>query len=1335
MLSSLSAKSFAEVTPSFEERTVFVGDLITWILVANFFDPMYSKKTKYDPPQLSNPANADFVTISPSKKQSGASAEYEITASKAGSYLVLLNWVNNQFNFTGQSILSLTVEEPPVTFDDFIHDIVNGSVKIENDQLCITRTDSNTSFGVDINFDPTSNKQFNFSGTVTPADFQNVDIPSGQSVNAAWSTAIGTVGGTPGSTISTYLLQLIERDSSNKLRLNPTSSVGGDYRMQLLCNKDVIFEAPCVEEQDLPFFDPPTNFKMTVGFDEDNNWVVGMSLPDGKQTIWRDSPTNNQFENINKINFILDAPTSTITDFTQLQYRADYTNSYKIYSETLSAIEILNGLRHRTLKDATFYVDPQTNKVVIDAPSAASDNGFKITTGQFTGVQRLLAGYATEFMQPGNSASTSLVGTLNGSKNQTLGTVDTTFSDDNGIIYADLGFNLSPIGATSLQWFVYNGDDQLATGTSITQGPSIQALAFQDVDIQYGCGPWPGENAPNLNGKETLFAGDIFVNIFFSDQPALIKPPGESQAVTGDQVIVKPVGADPSTISSVNRIEWLLNGTGSSSENEGILGVDQHSIQYFTPRLFGTTFGNVNYDIDEKQVQVRDIDEESFSAGISYDINNYSPSVTISYAFDDVEIEEEGDGFQIESQGTFNDVPNTNIGCGYITYSGGDAHLFANFAGNTGNNVQIDSFLNGVHTNTATVPGGTGVSLGIFNSDVELFGTAKYAPDLTSGDCIGFFFGDSATFTATDSTVLVGNEIRVQPSVHSGTINSYSNIDLSVQGDIDRLTILEATDSDAAQAPTITNVSPLTGGSGTQVTITGTNFSTNKLNNCLLIMDEDNNRSVPLDVLAVNETGTELMAELGPVPYDVGSTGTVMVGLGRSTFTTITGVAGVEDETGTWIWEKFPRLNNPDASFGTNFLLVPDIDPNDPNMPPPDPNMPPPDPNECKLFSGGVTNGQLCLTVDCDWPEDAKVKMYGRIRDNSRNKGLDTFSACTVFEGGPFSAFECAQKICDFLQASWLAQANFTINCVATDNGDGTAKITISFPSPCQIDWGNLTICASPSPKTKKTADNKKVGVKVDKDRTSPQDSFSYSGEFTGTLEEFNEADDIEVIICDNDGEVFSETIIISSSDLKGSKYSYKGSKGVAGVSSLSLDFSKGSVSVTVTDDLSGLDAPMSVKIEYGKVIITGAIPSSTFKKPLSVCLQSGVADTLTIDKLKLKENSKKGVSSLSIQGGIAALDTDLDFTTESLTVEWGTTFSEVLNSGLFTSKKTGIFSYRQPKSGGGDISGITIDLNKCSYKLDIKNTSIPLDSTGTVELNLFSDGFESGDTTAWTFE
>ena len=394
--------------------------------------------------------------------------------------------------------------------------------------------------------------------------------------------------------------------------------------------------------------------------------------------------------------------------------------------------------------------------------------------------------------------------------------------------------------------------------------------------------------------------------------------------------------------------------------------------------------------------------------------------------------------------------------------------------------------------------------------------------------------------------------------------------------------------------------------------------------------------------------------------------------------------------------------------------------------------MPPPDPNECKLFSGGVTGGELCIDVDCEWPEDAKVKIFGRIRDNRRNKGLDTFSACTVFEGGPFSAFECAQKICEFLKASWLAQAKFTINCVVTDNGDDTAKITISFPAPCQIDWGNLTICASPSPKTQKNANNKKVSVKVDKDRTDPKDALAYQGTFTGTLDEFTDADDIIVSVCDGDGEVFSETIVIDQDDLNGSKYSYKAAVGVA---ALTLDFDNGDISVSLKDvSLSGLDAPLSVKIEYDNVVLTGAIPASAFKKPLSVCLQTGIEDTLTITKVNFKFNSKKGLSSLAVQGGIAAED-PVDFTLEDVTVVWGDNFQEILIDGSFTSKKPGVFTYKRPKNGPGDITGITIDLNKCTYKLDIKNTDEILDSIGTVEMEIFSDGFESGDTTSWTFD
>ena len=119
---------------------------------------------------------------------------------------------------------------------------------------------------------------------------------------------------------------------------------------------------------------------------------------------------------------------------------------------------------------------------------------------------------------------------------------------------------------------------------------------------------------------------------------------------------------------------------------------------------------------------------------------------------------------------------------------------------------------------------------------------------------------------------------------------------------------------------------------------------------------------------------------------------------------------------------------------------------------------------------------------------------------------------------------------------------------------------------------------------------------------------------------------------------------------------------------------------------------------------------------------------------INLKVNTAKGLSTLKIQGGIAAMETALDFTLEDVTFMWGANFVEILDSGSFGNKKAGVFTYKRPRDGNGDITGFTIDLNKCTYKLDIKNTIQALDSTGTVNMEIFSDGFESGDTTSWSF-
>ncbi len=279
--------------------------------------------------------------------------------------------------------------------------------------------------------------------------------------------------------------------------------------------------------------------------------------------------------------------------------------------------------------------------------------------------------------------------------------------------------------------------------------------------------------------------------------------------------------------------------------------------------------------------------------------------------------------------------------------------------------------------------------------------------------------------------------------------------------------------------------------------------------------------------------------------------------------------------------------------------------------------------------------------------------------------------------------------------------------------------------------------------------DKSKVKQGKSRNAQDPTDALSLSGQLYDSIGQADINDIVNasqvvvrlVTLDDSDLEVSEilvdafDVIVDQDKVLKRQKYDYKRPKDQVGdVEKFAIDYKKNRFSVDFKNvDLTGLQLPIQLEIRFGQYLGRTIFRSSQnigLKQPLPLCLLSGAFDAIEVSKAKAK--SGKNGDSLSLQGNLSAAMTEIDFTTEQVTVRWEGIgiFTETLDIGSFTSKKSGVFSYKKAKTSNGDIDSISIDLNKCSLKLSIKD-AILLDKTGSVifEITTSSENFSASTT------
>ncbi len=235
-----------------------------------------------------------------------------------------------------------------------------------------------------------------------------------------------------------------------------------------------------------------------------------------------------------------------------------------------------------------------------------------------------------------------------------------------------------------------------------------------------------------------------------------------------------------------------------------------------------------------------------------------------------------------------------------------------------------------------------------------------------------------------------------------------------------------------------------------------------------------------------------------------------------------------------------------------------------------------------------------------------------------------------------------------------------------------------------------------------------KATVKAGKTREAQADSFSVSGTTNAEATDFSAAETVTLRVGD-----FSETLNCDDFKQAGKhpKYTYKGPSG--GITSITLDFNKGTFRAAGKDlILTGTTAPMLVLILigdfYGAAFAEdqGANDVINGKKSVPVQLLLGDTDYLKTTKVKCKQGNENQVGKLAVQG-VIAVEEIVDLRTTGLTIHWGAQ-QYVLQGGDFTAKGTNTYVGKVKPSGGDNSSAaVTIDFNKCTFKVTLKNTDM----------------------------
>jgi len=258
-----------------------------------------------------------------------------------------------------------------------------------------------------------------------------------------------------------------------------------------------------------------------------------------------------------------------------------------------------------------------------------------------------------------------------------------------------------------------------------------------------------------------------------------------------------------------------------------------------------------------------------------------------------------------------------------------------------------------------------------------------------------------------------------------------------------------------------------------------------------------------------------------------------------------------------------------------------------------------------------------------------------------------------------------------------------------------------------------------------------KVNIKAGQNRAVPGDSIKVFGEsFSGTGFDMAKSNSIYIGVYNEDGEepVFHNIIPFNITEFKNGKYLYKNRESER-ITTLKIDLNRNTFFFEAKKiTLNNLSCPIVVKIEIGNYHGMGiAYDNNTNQltsgdeEPQDVIngnafiplkLLSGCANSLRIDKCDFRLGTNKpNTDSLKIQGAMAVKDTWINILNEDIVVCWGDHKIILPANDLYQISSKIAFKYKKPEGSDSSIDAAVFDMEKCYFKIIVKNADIGVQS------------------------
>jgi hypothetical protein len=195
-----------------------------------------------------------------------------------------------------------------------------------------------------------------------------------------------------------------------------------------------------------------------------------------------------------------------------------------------------------------------------------------------------------------------------------------------------------------------------------------------------------------------------------------------------------------------------------------------------------------------------------------------------------------------------------------------------------------------------------------------------------------------------------------------------------------------------------------------------------------------------------------------------------------------------------------------------------------------------------------------------------------------------------------------------------------------------------------------------------------------------------------------NDINDPCVITFPVDANTFKSGKYRFSKKVDGVKKSFKYDTGTR-----KFSFSAGKI------NLSGLSCPLTVSVEIGGYIATIETYESIVNgsRPIHINLLMGVRDSIRVDKIPVKQNTKKtGSDQLAVKGGFSAWDADVNMVETDVNVILGTQ-TWTVPQGNFKARKTRFTCSKKTTENESGTAAAKFDFAKGAFTLTIKNTNI----------------------------